>query len=80
MNEEANELTQIASKYKVSRHVLASLVQVENFFLLIDEKEVNSIDVLEPIDWRKSIVDYLRNPNEPVERKTRYRASGCYIR
>ena len=67
MNEEANELAQIASKYRVSPHVLDSLVRVEKNILPIDERKVNSIDILKPTDWRKPIVDYLRNPNEPVE-------------
>ena len=79
INEEANELAQIASKYKISPHVLDSLVRVEKIFIPIDEREVNFIDTLEPSNWRKPIVDYLRNPNESIKRKIRYRATGYAI-
>ena len=79
MNEEANELAQIASKYKVSPFVLDLLVRVEEIFKPIDEREVNLMDVLKSTDWRMPIVDYLRNPNEPVERKTRYRVESYVI-
>ena len=57
MNEEENKLVQIALKYKVSPQILDSLVRVEKIFIPINEKEVNFIDILEPSDWRKPIVD-----------------------
>ena len=79
MKEEANELAQIASKYRLHPCVLDSLVRKEKIFIPIEDREVNSIEILEPINWRKPIVDYLRNPNNPVERKTRYRATSYVI-
>ena len=79
MNEVANELVQIASNYKIPPCILDSLVRVEKIFIPIEEREVNSFDIIAPDDWRKPIVDYLRNPNNPVERKTRYRVNSYDI-
>lgn len=59
--------------------MLDSLVQVEKIFIPVDKKGVNLIAILEPTDWRKPIIDYLRNPNELVEKKIRYRAMGYVI-
>ena len=52
---------------------------MDKIFIPIEEREVNSIDIISPDDWRKPIVDYLRNPNNPVERKIRYQANSYVI-
>ena len=72
-NEEANELAQIASKYKVSPSSLGEFITVKKSFVLFQEREIYCLGQLDPDDWRKPIVDSLKNPNVLVDRKTRYK-------
>jgi ribonuclease HI len=60
-NEEANRLAQIASGYKESQEAFAAEICTLGMDLAED-------------DWRKEIVDYLRDPSRKVSRKLRYKA------
>jgi ribonuclease HI len=60
-NEEANRLAQSASSYKESQEAFAA----EIYALGTDLAEG---------DWRKEIVDYLKDPSQKVSRKLRYKA------
>jgi hypothetical protein len=60
-NEEANRLAQSTSDYKESQEALAT--------------EICTMGMgLEEDDWRKEIVDYLKDPSRKVSRKLRYKA------
>jgi hypothetical protein len=60
-NEEANRLAQNASGYRENQEVFASDVCAFGSDLAED-------------DWRKEIIDYLKNPSRKVSRKLRYKA------
>jgi hypothetical protein len=60
-NEEANRLAQSASGYKESQEAFATDI----YALGMDLAEDN---------WRKEIVDYLKDPSRKVPRKLRYKA------
>jgi hypothetical protein len=60
-NEEANRLAQSASGYRGNQEVFANDVYAFGGDLAED-------------DWRKEIVDYLKNPSRKVSRKLRYKA------
>jgi hypothetical protein len=60
-NEEANRLAQSASGYKESQKAFAA------------EACALGTDLAED-DWRKEIVDYLKDPSRKVSRKLRYKA------
>ena len=68
-NEEANELAQIGSGYKVSSSTLLKLIKVERKVFPFEEREVNVTGVIDLTDWQKPIIDYLSNPNQQVDRK-----------
>ena len=78
-NWEANELAQIASKYKVSNSTFLKFCQIEDVLSSIEEREVMFIDQLELLDWRKPIVDYLRNLDNLANKKIRNRATSYMI-
>ena len=78
-NWDANELAQIASKYKVSDSTFLKFCQIKNIFSPVEEREVMFIDQLELSDWRKPIVDYLRNPDGSINRKIKNRAMNYVI-
>ncbi|KAL1318352.1 hypothetical protein AAHE18_15G200100 [Arachis hypogaea] len=65
LNQEANELAQIASRYKIKPSTL--------------EKLVLSLEKLDPEDWRVPIVEYLKNPNLSVDKKLKYRAQSYVL-
>jgi ribonuclease HI len=60
-NEEANKLAQSASGYKESQEAFATEICALGMDLAED-------------DWRKEIVDYLKDPSRKVSRKLRYKA------
>jgi hypothetical protein len=60
-NEEANRLAQSASGYRENQEVFDNDVYSFGSDLAED-------------DWRKEIVDYLKNPSRKVSRKLRYKA------
>ncbi|KAK2370658.1 hypothetical protein QL285_083688 [Trifolium repens] len=102
-NQEANDLAQIASGYKVSKEKLTQLIEIKEKMVLqepISEQlsmpklvgadndevkipqenfEIFAIDNLSDNDWRKPIVEYLRNPTENVDRKIKCRALSYII-
>ncbi|KAK2410415.1 hypothetical protein QL285_045778 [Trifolium repens] len=95
-NQEANDLAQIASGYKMSKEKLTQLIEIKEKMVLqepISEQlsmpklveadtipqinievenpheifEIFAIDNLSDDDWRKPIVEYLRNPTGNVD-------------
>jgi hypothetical protein len=60
-NEEANRLAQSAFGYKESQEAFATNICALGKDLAED-------------DWRKEIVDYLKDPSRKVSRKLRYKA------
>ncbi|WJX45968.1 hypothetical protein P8452_32810 [Trifolium repens] len=70
-NQEANDLAQIASGYKMSKEKLTQLIEIKEKMVL---QELNNYN-----DWRKPIVDYLKNPTGNVDRKIKYRALSYIV-
>ena len=66
------KLAQIASGYKMSKNNFEKIIKESRKCSLIDN-EVFNIETLDSNDWRKPIIDYLRNPNSNVERKLKFR-------
>ncbi|XP_058746033.1 uncharacterized protein LOC131618895 [Vicia villosa] len=66
-NQEANDLAQLASGYKVSKEKLEELIEVLN------------IDSLADIDWRSPIVNYLKDPLTDTKRKVKYRVLSYFL-
>ena len=71
-NEIANDLAQLSSGYKVSVNSLISLCKVRQRIPLCKMDVYNTYANID--DWRKPIIDYLNNPDQPVDRKIRLRA------
>ncbi|KAK2407622.1 hypothetical protein QL285_043225 [Trifolium repens] len=107
-NQEANDLAQIASGYKMSKEKLTQLIEIKEKMVLqepisdqlsmpklmgadtipqindevenpLEIFEIFAIDNLSDGDWRKPIVEYLRNPTGNVDRKIKYRALSYII-
>ena len=53
-NVEANELVQIASRYKLSKEKFESLIQLKD--------KLHNIDTFSLDDWCKPLLKYLMNP------------------
>ncbi|XP_057740479.1 uncharacterized protein LOC130957646 [Arachis stenosperma] len=79
LNQEANELAQIASSYKIKPSTLEKLVRIKDIFMPLREREVLSLEKLDPEDWRVPIVEYLENPSLSVDRKLKYRAQSYVL-
>ncbi|WJX50210.1 hypothetical protein P8452_36545 [Trifolium repens] len=111
-NQEANDLAQIASGYKISSGKLEELIEIKDK-LIVDQPasmelsmpklvganvpqdngqdtiydgdenseifEIFAIDNLSDTDWRKQLVEYLRDPNGTTNRKIKYRALSYVI-
>ncbi|XP_027347963.1 uncharacterized protein LOC113859366 [Abrus precatorius] len=77
-NQEANELAQIASKYRISGENLAKLTEIREK-LGSANLEILNINDLTDQDWRKPLVNYLKDPNIPTDRKTKFRAINYTI-
>ncbi|XP_072077892.1 uncharacterized protein [Arachis hypogaea] len=73
-NEIANELAQIASRYKIGLATLRKLASIHQILVPVDEREVLCMGEWEDNDWRKPIAEYLKNPSIPVERKIKLQA------
>ncbi|XP_050877489.1 uncharacterized protein LOC127081261 [Lathyrus oleraceus] len=72
-NQEANELAQISTGYKVSKEKLKDFIEVK-------EKMVSNVSPSpNTSDWRKPIIEYLENPVRKTNRKVKYRALS-YVR
>ncbi|KAK2455906.1 hypothetical protein QL285_003321 [Trifolium repens] len=107
-NQEANDLAQIASGYKMSKEKLTQLIEIKEKMVLqepisaqlsipklvgadtipqingeiknpLENFQIFAIDNLSDNDWRKPIVDYLKNPTGNVDRKVKYRALSYII-
>ncbi|XP_025628107.1 uncharacterized protein [Arachis hypogaea] len=79
LNQEANELAQITSRYKIKPSTLEKLVRIKDIFMPLREREVLSLEKLDPEDWRVPIVEYLKNPSLSVDRKLKYRAQSYVL-
>jgi len=76
-NVEANELAQIAWRYRLSKEKFKSLIQIKD--KLLDEYEVLNIDIFFLDDWHTHLVEYLKNPQFPIEQKIKYRVANYVI-
>ncbi|XP_072084653.1 uncharacterized protein [Arachis hypogaea] len=66
-NEIANELAQIASRYKIGPETLRKLAKIRQILVPVDEREALCLDKWEDDDWRKPIAEYLNNPSIQVD-------------
>ncbi|XP_072056315.1 uncharacterized protein [Arachis hypogaea] len=73
-NEIANELVQIASRYRIGLETLKKLASIHQILVHANKREVLCIDEWKDTDWRKPIAQYLRNPSIPVDRKIKLQA------
>ncbi|XP_025647233.1 uncharacterized protein [Arachis hypogaea] len=73
-NEIANELAQIASRYRIGPETLRKLANICQILVPVDEREALCVDDWEDDDWRKPIAEYLKNPGTQVDRKIKLRA------
>ncbi|KAL1372790.1 hypothetical protein AAHE18_01G229400 [Arachis hypogaea] len=78
-NKIANELVQIASRYRIGLETLKKLASVHQILVPANEREVLCIDEWESTDWRKPISQYLKDPNVSVERKIKLQAMNFVI-
>ncbi|KAL1299817.1 hypothetical protein AAHE18_18G135300 [Arachis hypogaea] len=79
LNQEANELAQITSRYKIKPPTLEKLVRIKDIFMPLREREVLSLEKLDPEDWRVPIVEYLENPSLSVDRKLKYKVQSYLL-
>ncbi|XP_072071877.1 uncharacterized protein [Arachis hypogaea] len=79
LNQEANELAQIALRYKIKFSTLEKLVRINDIFMPLREREVLLLEKLDPKDWRVPIVKYLKNPSFSVDRKLKYKAQSYVL-
>ncbi|XP_027357435.1 uncharacterized protein LOC113866835 [Abrus precatorius] len=77
-NQDANELAQIASKYRISSENLAKLTEIREK-LGSTNLEILNINDLTDQDWRKPLVNYLKVPNIPTDPRTKFRAVNYII-
>ncbi|XP_072094094.1 uncharacterized protein [Arachis hypogaea] len=73
-NEIANELAQIASRYRIGPETIKKLSSIYQILVPANEREVLCMNEWEDSDWRKTIVQYLKNSNTTVDRKIKLRA------
>ena len=78
-NFEANELAQLASRYKINTSTLKKLIEFKGKCAPIEEWEVYLLGQLSRANCRKLIVEFWRNPNAAVNRKTKNRALNYVI-
>ena len=79
-NFEANELAQLASRYKINISMLKMLIKLKGQCAPVEEREVYLLSQVSSSDWREPIVKFLRNPNASVDRKTKNSALNYVIR
>ncbi|XP_015969309.1 uncharacterized protein LOC107492766 [Arachis duranensis] len=68
-NEIANELAQIASRYRIGLETIKKLSSIHQILVPANKGEVLCMDEWEDFDWRKPIARYLKDPNTAVDRK-----------
>ncbi|XP_072080195.1 uncharacterized protein [Arachis hypogaea] len=73
-NKIANELAQIASKYRIGPETLKKLASIHQILVPASEREVLCLDEWEDSHWRKLIAQYLKDPNILVDRKIKLQA------
>ena len=78
-NFEANELAQLASRYKINTSILKKLIELKGECSPVEKREVYFLSQLSFSDWRKPIVEFLRNPNASVDKKIKNRALNYVI-
>ncbi|KAL1352493.1 hypothetical protein AAHE18_06G171000 [Arachis hypogaea] len=79
LNQEADELAQIASRYKIKPSTLEKLVRINDIFMPLREREVLSLEKLDLEDWKVPIMEYLENPSLSVNRKLKYRTQSYVL-
>ncbi|XP_072087057.1 uncharacterized protein [Arachis hypogaea] len=79
LNQEASELAQIASRYKIKLSTLEKLVRIKDIFMPLRERKVLSLEKLDLEYWRVPIVEYLENSILTVDRKLKYRAQSYVL-
>ena len=55
------------------------MIELKGQCALVEEREVYLLSQLSSSDWRKPIIEFLRNPNAFVDRKTKNRALNYVI-
>ncbi|XP_057718370.1 uncharacterized protein LOC130932921 [Arachis stenosperma] len=78
-NEIANELAQIASRYRIGPETIRKLSGIHQILVPANEREVLCVDEWEDSDWRKPIARYLKDPNAAVDRKIKLRAMNFVL-
>ncbi|XP_072060327.1 uncharacterized protein [Arachis hypogaea] len=78
-NEIANELAQIASRYRVGPETLKKLSGIHQILVPANEREVLCMDKWEDSDWRKPIALYLKDPNIVVDRKIKLQSMNFVL-
>ncbi|KAL1321072.1 hypothetical protein AAHE18_14G102400 [Arachis hypogaea] len=73
-NKIANELAQIASRYRIGPETLKKLTSIHQILVPANEREALCIDEWGDNDWRKPIAQYLKDPNIQVDRKMKLQA------
>ena len=76
-NNEANDFSQIAFGYKLTKQNFESLITIKE--KLHKEVEILNTNMLTTLNWRKPLVNYLQNPNLFVDRKIKYKAKNYVI-
>ena len=76
-NEEANEMAQVAAGVHIPKELLEKIINIKKRTLAsLQERGIaNEIFYLEveESDWRYALIQYLKNPSMPSDRKTRLR-------
>ncbi|XP_016177922.1 uncharacterized protein LOC107620245 [Arachis ipaensis] len=78
-NKIANELAQIASRYRVSPKTIRKFSSIHQILVPASEREVLCMDEWEDSDWRRFIAQYLKDPNTAVDRKIKLQAMNFVL-
>ncbi|XP_016195951.1 uncharacterized protein LOC107637006 [Arachis ipaensis] len=73
-NEIANELAQIASKYRIGPETIKKLSSIHQILVPANEREVLCMSEWDDSNWRKPIARYLKDPNITIDRKLKLKA------
>jgi ribonuclease HI len=84
----ANELAQVASGIKLTDGIQERILKVERRSLpSVHDRgwpmEVSTATMSKPsidLDWRKPLIQYLENPNQNTDKRTRFRALNFFLR
>ncbi|XLR19167.1 hypothetical protein S83_047079, partial [Arachis hypogaea] len=71
-NQEANELAQMDSGYKISPRLIKQFSEIETNLTPLKVRGVFYANALDPNDWRYKIIDFLKNSNQIIDRKIKY--------